>query len=69
MGQLQDNLTRAGADIEGATAFLAGYEAEGVFDEGVVNFIEVGLGGRGGIGFDLGGVLHHFGFRDAREIE
>jgi hypothetical protein len=40
-----------------------------VFDEGVVNFIEVGLGGCGGIGFDLGGILHHFRFRDSREIE
>jgi hypothetical protein len=62
-------LPGAGADIEGATALLAGDEAEGVFDEGVVNLIEVSLGGRGRIGFDLGGILHHFGFRDAREIE
>ena len=68
-GEFQDDLAGAGADVEGAAAFAGGGEAEGVDDESVVNSVEEGLGGSGGVGFDFAGIVHDFRLGDAGEIE
>jgi hypothetical protein len=68
-GEFQDDLAGAGPDVESAAALAGRDEAEGVDDEGVVNAVEEGLGGGGGIGFDFAGIVHDFRLGDAREIE
>jgi len=67
--ELDDDLSGSRADVERAAAFASFQKPQRMFNQSVVNRVEMRLTGGRGIGLDLARIVHHLGLGNARHVE